>query len=1309
MNANSLLYNKILQICICFLLCAGIGGSLLLPAADMVRLYPENPLTQAQAEEISVFEIGEHASDIPNIMMPTGDSASNKSSKSAGTADSDEDMTGEEAEDLQEQEESEPDEQDSDDDSDKEAAPEADGEQEPGDDETAMDDGSGDEGEDAGLQGEEGGRELELDLAAVMTWYKYETEPSTIVCAPSNMAVQTVNTAQLTDNTLKYAFSLTGEDAGYVDITEVSAAAGEDIFRLIDENGSVELDLPDGGNGYYTFRVNAFMEKVDAKGEVIEQELLFTFKLKFETSLDLEMELIWTPREGSEQKIVCSADKTESFSVKNTELTERVFGYSVQLTGSMADEAEIVSAQYSTASGQSDGELTYESGTLILDVAQGADTETYYLTFTVKIQGQEVSYQYKLNYRETMDVQMAFHWMEKGSVKRTSTCEIGGSVSVRVKNNQLSAGAIPYELELTGADGIDGRILSVSYMTDAGESGNLEASGSLPMRMAEGASSNTYHISASAMVNGQRLLFTFVIHYSADVSLQMEYSVLEDGVFVTRQIVCENTRSKTADAVYDDQLTDGMLDYTMTLTGSEESGITITSVSCYQTGSGRSIVRSEQGQIALLLKEGKTGENTFTIEAEDGSENTYRFTINIPYKHRGENSIKILAALNNTELSDGDEVINENDNLLTVKAWSEDSNGNVISNIPANGTDTKLIVELDGETITYKSSSGANSEYNLVPSNPEVGDTNEHTLYIYAEDAYGNYGELTFLLTGKRQEDGQIIGRASIYVDLTALGLGVVANLGYDVRANEPVSYVIYKAIMGEDPGEPYGPAKETLGWSGIHAGTLDLGFYLQSLTTSYTADALEDSGWPGSTEEEVLQAIDDRFGAGSGLAALWRCLYRNGLSKSSGSGGSFGEFDYTSGSGWMYSIGGTAYYPGQSMSDVYLRDGDVLTLRFTLAYGWDVSGGSAGYGSTVGYCVSALNGSITVNHRMEEVENEDGSVSSVCHCCGIRENCAHANKKWIDLEDGTHIQFCEDCRKELGDPLEHVWVYKEAAAEGENGQHICEECSAAEEHDWQELEGSNTATCTQPGIRSAQCRGCKYILEEEVAPKKHSTDAGWSANAEMHYEICSVPGCGETFSEGQHQYRYAPYVSGGEQGDDYECSICFASHEITCGGTLSVISQTCQKIVYVCDSCSYQMEKDGDFEEGHSYVGGSCEYCGEADPDATEPDDPETEPDDPETEPDDPETEPDDPETEPDDPETEPDDPETEPDDPGTEPEEPETEPDDPETEPDDPETEPDDPETQPDDPEFEPEEPESDMNPEEINEENEDESQTE
>ena len=107
-------------------------------------------------------------------------------------------------------------------------------------------------------------------------------------------------------------------------------------------------------------------------------------------------------------------------------------------------------------------------------------------------------------------------------------------------------------------------------------------------------------------------------------------------------------------------------------------------------------------------------------------------------------------------------IINETDTNLTVQAWSEDANGNVISYIPANGTDTELIVQLDGEILYYVSSSGVASEYTLHPANPEVGDTNPHELYIYAEDAFGNYGELRLDLQGQRREPGQQIGKATI-------------------------------------------------------------------------------------------------------------------------------------------------------------------------------------------------------------------------------------------------------------------------------------------------------------------------------------------------------------------------------------------------------------------------------------------------------------------------------------------------------------------------------------------------------------------
>lgn len=1155
---------------VCVLLCAAILLGLFLPAADMVQAQPDNPLDGEAIREITVLKVGEDVGDLNHIVVPNAGGAAVTEPQET------EPKTTEPAETVPE-----------------ETKP---GETTP----TNSDDGDDDEGNDDGDDGEEGGDELELELAAVMTWYKYGTDPNTIACGPSDTVSKSINIAQLVNNRLKYEFTLTGSDAKYVEITKVSVAAGDSAAQETGKNGSIAVELPDGvGDRNYTFRVTALIEKTGDDAAAVRQELTFTFVLKCEYNLDLELELTWQPRDGNARRIVCGPDKTERFSVKNYDLTERVFGYSVRLTGSMAEDAQMVSASYTTASGQKSGELAIDRGTLILDPAPGSEQEVYNLTFAVKIADRNVLYHYKLTYQETLDVKLAFHWMEKGVIPRTKTCEPGDSTSLRIRNNQLSAGAIPYELELTGADGENGRILSVSYTSEAGGSGNLEPSGSLMLSMPEGASSNTYHLTVSAMVNGQRVSFGIILYYSADVSLQMEYSVMEDGVSVTRQIICENTRSKTAEAVYDDQLTDGILRYTMSVIGSEGENMAITAVSCYQSGSGRSVSLNADGQIVLLLKDGRTGENTFEIEAQDDSGNACHFTINIPYKHRGENNIKI-----ETNLVDGQEIINETKTNLTVRAWSEDANGNVIRYIPANGTDTKLIVRLDGEILSYVSSSGAASEYDLYPANPEVGDTNTHTLYVYAEDALGNYGELTLTLNGQRRESGQQIGTATIYVDMTALGLGVVANISYDVLADEPVSYVIAKAIMGKDTGEPFGAAENTLGWSGRYAGTLDNGFYLQSLTTGHTANALEGGSWPGASEEEVLAAIDARFGAGTGLAALWRCLYRNGLNKSSGSGNSFGEFDYTSGSGWMYSVGGSAYYPGQSMSSVYLQDGDVLIVRYTLAYGWDVGGGSPGYGSTVGYCVSAVNGSIRVNHRMETVTNADGSVSNVCRCCGIVEDCAHANTTYRDLGDGTHIRYCHDCKKEIGDPAEHGWAY---TGENADTHHGCGDCGAAEPHNWKEVEGSNTATCTEPGMHSIQCVVCNHIKEEETGPRGHTLDNQWQVTAAEHYETCST--CGEIANQGRHQYQHITYTENGEQRETFECQICSAWHTDECDGPLTQTHATCQRITCHCSGCGYDMNQDGFFPEHHHYVGGNCEYCGAPDPNGETTEPPETEP----------------------------------------------------------------------------------------------------
>ena len=893
---------------------------------------------------------------------------------------------------------------------------------------------------------------------------------------------------------------------------------------------------------------------------------------------ELSLVLTWNAK-----GIACAAGNTQAFSVSSYELNEDLFRFRVSLTGTLAQDAKIVGGVSVTESTQTAKELTWPSGSLPMAPAAGTDKEVYEVSFTVRTPERDVFFRYKITYQKLPDVQLSFTWRGTGNHKGTLLCLPNGSVADKIKNNQLGGGRISYEMKLVGSDAesAGARIVSASYTSDgASGSSQLEPidQGFLDMKMPAGETSNTYRISVTALANGHRAHFEVILHYGNDVTLEMRYT-LNDGS--ERSIFCQNKQSRTADTVYDDQLTGDMLPYEISIVGSDADGVEITSVKCTQPGNENKTKHLRASDtVQLFLNKGKTGQNNFTIEAKDNSGNQYTFKINVPYKHKGINCVEIVYEPDETH-----ELINDTKNNLTVRAWSEYTGEREY--IRASGTDTILRVELDGIEIDCTNTSGYYSGYDLYPSNPEIGDTNTHTLHIYSEDAYGNWGEKTLKYIGRRREPGQKIGEADIYVDMAVLGIREVRHIRYDVLADEPISYVIAKAIMGMDTGDPFGMAtKGTLGWRGSYAGTLDNGFYLQSLNTDYYADALEDAVWPGSTEEEVLDAIDARFGAGTGLAALWRCLYRNGLNKSAGSGSTFGEFDYTSGSGWMYSIGGS-YYPGQSMSAVRLKDEDVLTLRYTLAYGWDIGGGSDNYGNVVGYCVEGRNGTIYVNHRWETAEDPDGSVRYVCRCCGMVQDCPHAHMTYKDLEDGTHILLCEDCQAVIGDPLPHNWTYDAGDTED---SHVCAECGAAEQHFWKEVEGTNTATCTEPGVRTVRCSVCGMEKEEEAEAKGHTLDNRWNHTALEHYQKCST--CGEEFGRGNHEYTYS------EDWDDYECRICHVLHEEICGGALTIQEATCQRIVYHCDSCGYDMTKPGTFDEYHDYVDGFCRYCGAEDPD---------------------------------------------------------------------------------------------------------------
>ena len=52
-------------------------------------------------------------------------------------------------------------------------------------------------------------------------------------------------------------------------------------------------------------------------------------------------------------------------------------------------------------------------------------------------------------------------------------------------------------------------------------------------------------------------------------------------------------------------------------------------------------------------------------------------------------------------------------------------------------------------------------------------------------------------------------------------------------------------------------------------------------------------------------------------------------------------EKDYTTGSGWMITV--NDHFTSYGTSDMHLKDGDKLRLRYTLAYGKDIGGYTEG------------------------------------------------------------------------------------------------------------------------------------------------------------------------------------------------------------------------------------------------------------------------------------------------------------------------------------------------------------------------------
>ena len=126
--------------------------------------------------------------------------------------------------------------------------------------------------------------------------------------------------------------------------------------------------------------------------------------------IDLDLQLSWQALTAPAQA-TCFANSSISRTIKGDTIQDGLFQYAFTFLGESVREAEFVSADYRTTDGETG--ILDQTGTLQMAPADGQDTETYYLTVTVRVSGQTIRYNFVLTYEDGLDLQLQFTWYEK--------------------------------------------------------------------------------------------------------------------------------------------------------------------------------------------------------------------------------------------------------------------------------------------------------------------------------------------------------------------------------------------------------------------------------------------------------------------------------------------------------------------------------------------------------------------------------------------------------------------------------------------------------------------------------------------------------------------------------------------------------------------------------------------------------------------------------------------------------------------------------------------------------------------------------
>lgn len=266
----------------------------------------------------------------------------------------------------------------------------------------------------------------------------------------------------------------------------------------------------------------------------------------------------------------------------------------------------------------------------------------------------------------------------------------------------------------------------------------------------------------------------------------------------------------------------------------------------------------------------------------------------------------------------------------------------------------QIEVWLNDEPVA-KQTGDSRPEYELHFEPPNVGDSAEYTVKVRAWDGRGNSTMKVYTVNYHTVSEGDRLGEVSVVLDATTVGLGIIDSAVYEIVQGDTAAGIVIRFL-------------EDYGYEAVYDGSATVGFYLRSISRGDLCSGA---------------AVPER---------LWEMIGRDGITLSgTSSRDRLSEYDYTMGSGWMYSIDGSIY-PGRGLSDYPLSRDTTIYLRFTLAYGKDIAGFDAtgeGNGSLSGYCGVWTGGGYTpLEHsfgepvRVEPTATADGYSERICTVC---------------------------------------------------------------------------------------------------------------------------------------------------------------------------------------------------------------------------------------------------------------------------------------------------------------------------------------